>query len=262
MRVLHGRAGLGSEPIKELEHLNKLGLRLCEIAFTYSVYMNNEQAKLVGEAAKKNNITLTIHGQYFCNLASKEKKKIEATKKRLLNALEVGHHLGAKYVVFHAAFYQGMDKEDVYRQVKEGVLDIEKIRKKNGWTTELAAETTGKGSQWGDLDEVIRLSKETGIGFCVDFAHLYARDNGKIDYDLVFGKLKQFDEIHCHFSGINFTAKGERSHKVMDQDKINELAKYFKKYKVSATITSESPETVEDAVRMKKAFEKIGIKSE
>ncbi len=261
MIVLHGRAGLGPDPIGELERLNKLGLRLCEVAFTYSVYMNNEQAKLVGEAAKKNNITLTIHGQYYCNLASKEKSKIEATKKRILKAIEVGHHLNAKYVVFHAAFYQGMDKEEVYQQVKKEVLEMEEIRKKNGWETKLAVETTGKGSQWGDLDEVIRLANETGIGFCVDFAHLYARDNGHIDYDLVFGKLKQFKEIHCHFSGINFTAKGERSHKIMEQEKIEELAKYFKKYGINATITSESPDTVNDAVRMKGAFEKMGIKS-
>ncbi|MDP4012001.1 MAG: TIM barrel protein [Candidatus Nanoarchaeia archaeon] len=261
MKVLHGRAGLGPDPIGELERVSKAGLRLCEVAFTYSVYMNKEQAKLVGEAAKRLGITLTIHGQYFCNLASKEKKKIEQTKQRLLKALEIGHYLGAKCVVFHPAFYQGRDKEKVYNMVKDGVLEIEGIRKKNKWTTKLAAETTGKATQWGDLDEVIRLSKETGILFCVDFAHLYARDVGKIDYDEVFKKLKPFQEIHCHFSGINYGPKGERSHKVMEQERIDELAKYFKKYQVSATITSESPDTFNDAVRMKNAFEKLGIKS-
>ena len=41
-------------------------------------------------------------------------------------------------------------------------------------------ETTGKATQWGDVDEVIRISKEFDkVLPCIDFSHLYARTVGE-----------------------------------------------------------------------------------
>jgi deoxyribonuclease-4 len=46
-------------------------------------------------------------------------------------------------------------------------------------------ETTGKASQWGDVDEIIKLSKEfEKVLPCVDFSHVHARSGGEFNtYD-------------------------------------------------------------------------------
>ena len=125
MGVIFGPAGLG--PVKNaekvLEEYKKIGLKACEIAFTYSVYIKPEEAKLIGKKAKELGIELTIHGQYWINLNSKEKEKRESSKKRILQCCEIGELLGAKLVVFHPGYYSE-DKEESYQNIKKGVGEI------------------------------------------------------------------------------------------------------------------------------------------
>ena len=256
MRILFGpagSAGLGNE--EGVKHAKELGLGCMEVEFTYGVRMSNAKAKKVGEIAKKLNIKLSVHGPYYINLASKEKAKLNASKKRILQSCERAHYLGASPVVFHSGFYQGREEKEVYQIIKEQIIDLKKTIKKNKWNVKLAPETTGKKSQFSGLDTLLKLRKETGCDICVDFAHLYAREAGKIDYDGIFKKIKSLPHIHCHFSGINYTAKGERSHKVLDKRFFMPLAKAIKKAKPkSMIIINESPDTYGDAVKMKEWF--------
>ena len=128
--------------------------------------------------------------------------------------------------------------------------------KKRRYNIKLAPETTGKKSQFSGLDELLRLKKETNCSICIDFAHLYARNAGNIDYDHIFKKVKHIKHLHCHFSGITYTEKGERSHKILDKQFFIPLAKAIKKYKpASMTIINESPNQFGDAVKMKKWLE-------
>ncbi len=120
------------------------------------------------------------------------------------------------------------------------------------WDVVLAPETTGKPTQFGDLDELIRLNKETKCHLTVDFAHLKARYNGDIDYEEVMRKIKPLGHIHCHFSGIIYGEKGEKKHKMLETSEITSLFKLLKKYKIDCTIICESPDPVKDALKMKK----------
>ena len=91
MNIRFGPAGLG--PVKNaeetLKEYHKLGLRACEIAFTYGVYIKKEEdAKRIGKKAKELDIKLSIHAPYYVNLNSEEKAKREATKKRILDCCE------------------------------------------------------------------------------------------------------------------------------------------------------------------------------
>jgi len=256
MRILFGSAGsagLGNE--EGVKHAKELGLGAMEVEFTYGVRMSNAEAKKVGEIAKKLGIKLSVHGPYYINLASKEKAKLNASKKRILMSCERAHYLGASPVVFHSGFYQGRDEKEVYDLIKEAIIDLQKTIKKNKWNVKLAPETTGKKSQFSGLDDLLRLKRETGCSICVDFAHLYARDAGKIDYNNIFKKIKSLHHIHCHFSGITYTAKGERSHKLLDKKFFMPLAKAIKKAKPkSMVIINESPDVFGDAVKMKDWF--------
>src|SRR3989344_7035422 len=244
-----GTSGLGYED--GLAKCKELNLEALEVEFTHGIHMNNATAKEIGELAKKSNVELSIHCPYFINLASTEKSKVNASKKRILDSCERGNYLNAKYSVFHAGFYQKFSKEGCYSLVKKEIIDMNKVIKKNKWNVVLAPETTGKRSQFGSVDELLRLRKETKCELCIDFSHIKARDN-KIDYDELFKKLKNINHLHCHFSGIEYTEKGERRHLITPENEIRELLKYIKKYNKDVTIINESPDPFGDCAKTKK----------
>jgi len=258
-KIKIGPAGTGGINEKGLKLIASYGLDAAEVEFTYGIWMKNKDAKKFGELSKKLGIILSVHAPYYINLASKEKQKIEASKKRILQSCERANYLNAKYVVFHPGFYQGRDKQEVYEIIKKGIDKILSEIKKRKWKVFLAPEKKKKPSQFGSLDETLKLSKETKCRFCIDFAHLKARNNGIINYDKVFKKLKatKINHIHCHFSGIEFNEKGEKRHLLTKEKDIKELLSYMKKYKINATIINESPSPLEDSIKTKKILETL-----
>jgi deoxyribonuclease-4 len=255
-KILIGPAGTGGAEIENFEKIKDLGLDAVELEFTYSVWMSKEQAQKIAEENKKLNLRLSIHASYFINLNSTENQKIEASRARILKSCEMGHYLAGNSkektpIVFHAGFYQKDSKELAYEHIKNEMLKIQEIISEKKWNALLCPETTGKASQFGDLDELIQLIKDTKCSICIDFSHLKARYNGKIDYDEIMSKIKKLKtKIHCHFSGIEYTAKGERRHLLTETKDINELFNYLKKYDISATIINESPKPLDDAIKM------------
>ena len=252
-KLLIGPAGTGGAELDYFEELSKKGLDAVEIEFTYSVWMKKEQAEKIRELNKKLGLRLSIHGSYFINLNSEEKDKVSASRARILKAMEMGTYLGAEYVVFHPGFYQSVSKEDSYSNIKEQIIKIMKEAKEKKYTPKLAPETTGKGSQFGDLDELLKLKEETGCSICVDFAHLKARYAGKMDFETMVKQVSSIKEhFHAHFSGIEWTEKGERKHLLTTDKEIKELFTLLKKYKIDCTIINESPDPEGDALKMKK----------
>jgi deoxyribonuclease-4 len=181
-----GPTGLGSVKTAEevLEKYSKLGFKTCEIAFTYSVYIKSkEDAIRIGNKAKELGIRLSIHAPYYINLNSEEKVKIESSKKRILDCCEIGELLGAKVVVFHAGYY-GNDKEKCFENIKKSIIEIQKEIKRKKWKIKIAPETLGKINVFGSIFEISKLVEETGCGFCIDFAHILAREK-RVDYELI-----------------------------------------------------------------------------
>lgn len=255
-----GPAGLGGDEEAGLNKLKEAGLNFCEVAFTYNVYMKKDEAEKAGKLAKEFNIKLSCHAPYYINLNSEDKEKIEASKKRILKSAERADQFNGESVVFHPGYYGKFGKEESYENIKNAILEMQEVIKKNKWKVKLAPETTGKKNVFGNLDEILRLVKGTKCFFCVDFAHLLARNNGKINYEEIFEKLKEFKKLHCHFSGISYTSKGERNHLVTEEKDIKELAKHVLESKKDITIVNESPNCFEDAVKTKKIFEELGYR--
>ena len=198
-KVKFGPAGLGSvkDAIKNLEEMHKLGITACEISFTYGPYIKEEECKKIKETAEKFNIQLSIHAQYWINLNSEEPKKIEMSKKRILACCKIGELLGVKYVVFHPGYYGKGSKEKAFENIKKNVLDILKEIEKNKWKIKIAVETMGKVNVFGSIEEIKKLVKETGCEFCLDFAHLLARSNGKMTYEEMVKEFKEFKIWNC-----------------------------------------------------------------
>lgn len=258
-----GPAGLGgaNKAVENLQYFARLGLKACEIAFTYGIYLKKLDAIRIGKVAKKLNIKLSIHCPYWINLASKEKIKIKQSKKRILDSCEHGHYLRAEYIVFHPGYYGKRTKEEIYEIIKEQILEMQKTIKKNKWKVKLAPETTGKINVFGSIEEILQLVKDTNCSFCIDFAHVFSRNIGHIDYSKLLDKFKGFKYFHCHFSNIEYGSKGERWHLNMNSHPpFKPLAKEILKRKLNITIISESPDTYLDSLKQKKIFEKIGYK--
>lgn len=259
--IRFGPAGLGGvkEAVSNLENYKKLGLKACEIAFTYGIYLKESDKKEIGEIRKfveDNNFKLSIHAPYYINLNSKEKRKVEESKQRILACCKIGEELGAKIVVFHAGFYGKMDRENSFQNIKKVVLELLEEIKEKKWKIKISPETMGKINVFGSAEEIIRLVKETGCSFCLDFAHLWAREQGKITYSEIYEKFKKFSSIHAHFSGIEFGGKGEIRHKLTPESEIKNLLKALPENK-DITIINESPDPVKDSVKMIEIWNKI-----
>jgi len=247
--IRFGPAGMGGvkEAIDRLEFYSKKGIKACEIAFTYGVYIKNkEDAVIIGKKAKELDIKLSIHAHYWINLNSKEKKKIEESKQRILDCCKVGDWLGAYVVVFHPGYYGGMDKEETYQNIKKEIIEMQEIIKANKWKVELAPETTGKVNVFGSVDEIYRLVNETKCSFTLDFAHILAREK-KVDYEKIEKLFGGYKYWHCHFSGVEYSEKGERRHKKTGRENWKNLLKELPKDK-EIVIINESPYDIEDSV--------------
>ena len=261
MPIIFGPAGLGpvKTAVQVLEHYHKLGLRACEIAFTYSAYIKPSETAVIRETAKKLGIELSIHAQYFVNLNSSEKAKREATKKRILQCCEIGELLGVKVVVFHPGYYTDKGdtkekREQTYQTIKQGVLEILEEIKKKKWEIQIAPETMGKVNVFGSVEEISRLVKETGCSFCIDFAHILAREKS-VNYKKIEQAFPQKD-WHVHFSGIVYGDKGEKHHIPTERKVWQELLKNLPRDK-NIRIINESPNMVKDSVEGIKLAQKI-----
>ena len=253
-----------------LRRVAELGLNSMEIEFVRGVAMKNEMADEVGKLAKELGILLSVHCPYFINLCSTDKKKLEASKKRILDSVERAHHMGAHIAVFHPGFYGSLTPEAAFEAVEGACLDmLDRMKSMGIKGVALGHETTGKVSAFGTLDEIIRLCKRVrGCEPVVDYAHLYARAAGKIDYSEVFEKLKplKLKHLHSHFTSMEWIpAKvqgygNERRHLPIEFGKppFEPLAREILKRKVDITLISESPVLEQDSLMMKRVFEKLG----
>ena len=242
-----------------IKEINRLGLNCMELEFVQNVFLKKGKAKVIKRFAEEEDVVLTCHGSYYINLNSKEPAKIEASKKRILDAARIADAAGAKSITFHPGFYQGMDKDKVYATIKKGLKEIKAIMKKEKLKIQLRPETTGKPTQFGSIEELTKLAKELGIGVCVDFAHLHARTgkmNTKKEFHDVLTLLdKELDclkDMHIHMAGIAYGEKGEKHHLLLEESDLNwkDLLKTWKEFKIGGVVVCESPIMEKDALLM------------
>ena len=239
------------------EILKDLKLDGLELEFVRGVRISDTSK----ETVKNSKMIKTIHAPFYINLNSLEIDKQEASVQRIIDTALVAKEIGAFSITYHAGFYLGMDKDIVYNNIKKQTEIITDILKKEDVKVWIRPETTGKATQWGDLEEIINLSKEFEYVLpCVDFSHLHARYNGISNtYDefaQIFEKIakeledkKPLENFHAHMAGIEYTAKGEKQHLNFDESDFNykDLLKAFKDFEVKGAVVCESPNIEDDA---------------
>ena len=251
-----------------IKHVRQLGLGCMEMEFVHSVNISKEKSPEIKKVAEDNNIILTCHAPYFINLNSLEKAKVEASIGRIVNSARILNLCGGYSVAFHSGFYMGMEQKKVYDTIKDNIKLIIKNLKNEGNNIWIRPETTGKETQFGNVDEIIQLSQEfDNVMPCVDFAHFHARTNGKFNSYAEFASILEkiekmlgkrgLENMHIHITGIAYGPKGEKHHLTLDESdlKYKELLKALKDFNVKGVVVSESPNIEEDAMLMKKIFE-------
>lgn len=261
------RTGKGSYS-QAFDVLKEMNLDGMELEFVHGVRMSDDNRIFVKEMAK--NFVITAHGPFYINLNSKEEEKIEASVQRIIDTAAVAAQAGAFSITYHAAFYMGGDKETVFEQVKtqtKRIIDILENEKIKVW---VRPETTGKTTQWGDIDEIINLSKEfEQVLPCVDFSHLHARSAGEYNTYDEFSKVLEkmgnnigqyaLENFHGHLAGIEYTAKGEKQHLNLENSDMNykDLIKVMKEFGVKGALVCESPNIEDDCKLLKNYYESL-----
>lgn len=236
------------------EIIKSMDLDGMELEFVHGVKMSEATRALVKDIRENENFVLTAHCPFYINLNSPEEEKVIASVNRVIETAVAARDTGAFSITYHAAYYMGGDKEKVYEQVKKCNDLINTALANEGINVWVRPETTGKGTQWGDLDEVIRLSKEFDLVLpCIDFSHLHARSVGEFntydEFSMIFEKIGNelgdyaLKNFHGHLAGIQYTSKGERCHLNLEESDMNykDLLKAFKAFDVRGALTCESP---------------------
>ncbi len=247
----------------------ELGLGCMELEFVQGVRMGEAAARLVADVADRAGVRLSAHAPYFINLNAREPEKIRASQERIIQTARISHICGARSIVFHAAFYLGDEPEAVYERVKGYLAEIIYRLQRENIHVWLRPEVTGKVSQFGTLDELLKLSTELdGIAPCIDFAHLHARAGGGNSYEEFAGVLvkikerlgeKMLDNMHIHVSGIRYSPKGEISHLDLEESDFRyaELLKALKDYGAGGMVICESPNLEKDARLLQETYKSL-----
>ncbi len=273
--LLFGTAGipLSANPrttIDGIKHVGKLGLGAMELEFVRSINITKDKAPEVKKAAEEGNIILTCHAPYFINLNSLEKAKVKASIERILNSATIANLCNGYSVCFHAGFYVGQEQKKVYDTINHNLKEIVSTLKKENNSIWIRPETTGKETQFGNVDEILQLSQELdNVMPCVDFAHFHARTNGKYNTYKEFASIleaiekklgkKGLENMHIHITGIAYGPKGEKNHLTLKESDLRyeELLKVLKDFKVKGVAISESPNIEEDALLMQKVYSRL-----
>ncbi len=237
--------------------------------------IKQEEAESFGAEARKCDVWLSLHASYYVNLCGK-KEVVEASKKRIVACATVADWMGAYVVVFHTGFYGRLEKTYAFRNCVEALKDIVKTMYSLGIrNVKLGPETMGRVFQVGSLDEIITICEEVEqTQLVIDWSHLHSRYQGRFRKVADFRAIAEDVErrlgtetarnMHCHFSKIEYSDKGERRHHVLDEARYGPdfemLAEVIADFDIRPVMICETPLLDVDAVRMRDMLRKVAEK--
>jgi len=253
-----------------IKRIAELGLGCMEVEFVQGVKMSPEVAVSLGELAARKKVVLTAHGPYAINLNAVEPQKVHMSKERILQTARIASLLGAKSITFHAAFYLEDTPAETYATVKKQLEEVMNTLRKEGNKVTISPEVSGKISQFGSLEEILKLSSEIdGVLPCIDFSHWHARTGKANSYQEFFDILdrverklgrRALDNMHIHLSGIAYGQKGEIKHLMLPDSDLRyaELLKALKDRRAKGVVICESvPYLEQDALLLQKTYREL-----
>ena len=255
-----------------VRRLRELGLGVYEMEFVHGVRIRPETCEEVDRLRRETGIQVTAHGPYYINLFSLEEEKLAASRTRVLDTARALARCGGDGACFHAGFYQGRERDEVYAHMKRELSALADALRAEGCNVRIDPETTGKESQFGSLDELTRLAREAGrgnLGITVDFSHIHARSNGGFNTYEEFGRILEtirdrngkaaLQNMHIHLSGIAYGEKGEKHHLDVDESDMNyrDLLRALIDMGCEGRVVCESPGLEFDALILQRAYREL-----
>jgi len=247
-----------------MEYLKSIDLDAMELLFVRFVNVTDKNKESILKAKEENDFYLSVHGFYFINLNSDDLEKQEQSMGRIEKGAEGLLKVNGRSLVFHPGFYMNDSKEETYQTIKENLLKLPDAG------IDYRLETTGKGTQFGTLEELVSLCKEVSTcKLCIDFSHIHARHNGILKSYDDFARVLQYvednlgraamDDLHMHIAGINYSVKGERNHLPLSESDFNyeDCLKALKDFNVTGCVIAESPILEKDALLLKETYIKL-----
>ncbi|HUW65581.1 MAG TPA: TIM barrel protein [Spirochaetia bacterium] len=270
-KLLFGISGLpidsGSKKINYasgIDYIKSIGLDAMELLFVRNVNVTDKNKDIILKTKLDNDFYLSAHGSHYVNLNANESEKQEQSMERITKAMDGLAKVEGRSLVFHPGFYLKDSKEEAYNTIK---ANLSRLPYKG---IDYRLETTGRGTQFGTLEELVNLCKEIcSCKLCIDFSHIHARKNGSLKGYDDFVKILQYvldklgrsalDDLHIHMGGINYNEKGEKNHLPLLESDFNysECLKAIKDFNVKGCIIAEGPLVEKDALLLKNTFEKL-----
>lgn len=248
----------------------ELGLYGLELGWVRSVRVSEKTCAAIKTTAEEHDVALSVHAPYFINLNADE-EEWPKSRKRLMDAAHYGHLAGATDIVFHPGSYFERAPEEVLPGAIIRLQDCLTELRANDNPVTLRPETMGKSAMLGSLKDTIKMSQEIeGVAPCIDFAHLHARPgDGSINTYAEWAQILELygrelgedalRELHCHLSGIEYSAKGEREHLILEESDLNfaSILQALLDFECAGRMLVESPILEDDARLVRDAWLKL-----
>jgi len=244
-----------------IQYAKSIGLDAMELLFVQNVNVTEKNKANILKSKIDNDFYLSAHGSYYVNLNAEEVEKQEQSIERIIKGMEGLAKVEGRSLIFHPGYYLKTSKEKTFQTIKENLL---KLPYKG---VDYRLETTGKGTQFGTLEELVSICKEVkSCKLCIDFAHIHARSNGALKTYEDFAKILQYvqdelgssalEDLHMHMGGINYNEKGERHHlPLLESDfKYVDCLKALKDFAVKGCVILEGPLVEKDALLLKNTY--------
>lgn len=202
--------------------LKEVGLDAYEYEAGNGIAAGETALREIGIAAKENGILMSLHTPYFISLSGVDPEKRLKSIDYIEKSLWAADLIGADTIVIHCGSAGKISREEAMNLSADTLYKM--LEKLGNTDISFGIETMGKQNQLGTLDEVLTLCKaDKRLSPVVDFGHLNARDCGGVftsadDYRRLFDKVatalsdEKAKYMHCHFSKIEWTDKGEKRH--------------------------------------------------
>jgi deoxyribonuclease-4 len=249
--------------------LHEIGLDALEyeaVRWGKTPQMKQQDAQILGRKAKQHDVWLSLHASYYINLAGNKTIR-EASKQRLIACITAAEWMRAHTVVFHPGFYANKSHKEAYNTCLQTLREVQETLSNLGVNNvKLGPETMGRTQQLGTLNEVLDICETLPqTQPVIDWSHIHARENGKLrtadDYLNIITQIENrlgtetARNLHCHFTKIEYTAKGEKRHHTLEEKTygpdFRPLARIIVEQKLKPVIISESPLIEIDAIKMR-----------
>lgn len=222
-RLRFGPSGLPRDLELEaaLEAVASAGFDALEVGFVSGFTLDYPAAERLGEAARLNDIALSIHAPLFAFPGHPDEKKSKQALGALDRSAGLAAACGAEVVVIHPGFWLGRERA---KTIDDVVASLEALRERlvaKDRAVAFGLEVMGRVRELGSAADVVEIAARLEwVRPVLDFAHMHATSDGAyLEVEAFSTALAAVDAVlaacapfHIHFSDIAYANRNETKH--------------------------------------------------